>query len=81
MIKKTTLPSMIQLLTFLGALKDSDAKSLDSYGSIGWAAQFPLDSKDKKCKDIWGESEEDDGVKGHVFVSGGWSVIVRRDRC
>ncbi|KAK1781361.1 hypothetical protein QBC45DRAFT_65059 [Copromyces sp. CBS 386.78] len=59
-----------------------DVKSLDSYGSIGWAAaQFTLDSKDKACKDIWGETPVDDGVKGQVFVKGNWNVVVRKDDC
>ncbi|CCC04870.1 hypothetical protein SMACR_04238 [Sordaria macrospora] len=58
-----------------------EVKSLDSYSSIGWAAQFTLDSKDKACKDIWGETPVDDGVKGQVFVEGNWNVVVRKDDC
>ncbi|KAK3397670.1 hypothetical protein B0T20DRAFT_453742 [Sordaria brevicollis] len=56
-------------------------QSLDSYSSIGWAAQFVLDSKDQKCGDIWGELPSDNGVKGQVFVKGNWNVIVRKDKC
>lgn len=56
-------------------------KSLDSYSSIGWAAQFVLDSNDKKCSDIWGELPSDNGVKGQVFVKGNWNVVVRKDDC
>ena len=71
---------MKQLLTLLIAMQNHDVKSLDSYGSIGWAAQFILDSEDKDCGKIWGETPVDDGVKGQVFVKGDWNVVVRRDR-
>ncbi|KAJ4418566.1 hypothetical protein N0V85_001399 [Neurospora sp. IMI 360204] len=58
-----------------------DFKSLDSYGSIGWAAQFVLDSDNSDCGKIWGELPEDNGVKGQVFVKGNWNVVVRKDDC
>ncbi|KAK3488658.1 uncharacterized protein B0T23DRAFT_413815 [Neurospora hispaniola] len=58
-----------------------DVKSLDSYGSIGWAAQFVLNSHNRDCATIWGELPEDNGVKGRVFVKGNWNVVVRKDDC